>query len=339
MTLYLNESDKNLKESILYSDDVGEFDQIIIISGYLGLEPLNELSKLGVNSTVVFGMYPTEGVDLKAHKIYQQFAEKNLDVMYSTSQEVHSKIYVWKKDEKVLKILVGSANFTNVALVSENREILVEVDSKDYQEVMKYVDNVIFNSTSSLNMDDSNLRLRTSKSQSGSTLLESDEDLLSSKNRVCILSLLDKSGNMPAASGLNWGQSEKGNVNPNDSYISIRVQNIRAFPEIFPEKAMISENQLGKKSRQNDPVDVIFDDNTIMSCLLEGSQNLDGKTYPNKLSSFPKKSDLGKYFRSRLGKGDGEKITKKDLIDYGRTDVYMQKIGQDQYYIDFSKDK
>ena len=63
------------------------------------------------------------------------------------------------------------------------------------------------------------------------------------------------------------------------------------------------------------------------------------KTYPNKLSSFPKKSDLGKYFRSRLGTGDGEKITKKDLIDYGRTDVYIQKIGQDQYYIDFSKDK
>ena len=100
MTLYLNESDKNLKESILYSDDVGEFDQIVIISGYLGLEPLNELSKLGVNSTVVFGMYPTEGVDLKAHKIYQQFAEKNLNVMYSTSQEVHSKIYVWKKMKK-----------------------------------------------------------------------------------------------------------------------------------------------------------------------------------------------------------------------------------------------
>ena len=52
-----------------------------------------------------------------------------------------------EKNEKVLKIIVGSANFTNVALVSENREILVEVDSKDYQEAMKYVDNVIFNST------------------------------------------------------------------------------------------------------------------------------------------------------------------------------------------------
>ena len=340
MTLYLNESDKNLKETILYSDDVGEFDQIVIISGYLGLEPLNELSKLGVNSTVVFGMYPTEGVDLKVHKIYQQFAEKNLDIMYSTSQEVHSKIYVWKKDDKVLKILVGSANFTNVALVSENREILVEVDSKDYQEVMKYVDNVIIDAISSVNIDDSNLRLRVPKSQPGSTLLESHEGFLSSKNRVCIVSFLDKSGDLPGASGLNWGHSLKGKVKPNDAYIPIRVSNIREFPEIFPAKAMQTENLLGKKNnRQSDPVDVVFDDNTIMSCLLEGSNNLDGKTYPNKLSSFPKKSDLGKYFRSRLGIGDGEKITKKDLIDYGRTDVYIQKIGQDQYYIDFSKDK
>ena len=58
-------------------------------------------------------------------------------------------------------------------------------------------------------------------------------------------------------------------------------------------------------------MDVIFDDNTIMSCLLEGSQNLDGKTYPNKLSSFPKKSDLGKYFRSRLGTGDERENHKK----------------------------
>ena len=109
--------------------------------------------------------------------------------------------------------------------------------------------------------------------------------------------------------------------------------------EMFPEKAMISENRLGKKiADKNDPVDVIFDDNTIMSCILEGSQNLDGKTYPNKLSSFPRKSDLGVYFRNRLGKNDGEKVTKEDLIDYGRTDVCIQKIGHDLYYIDFSRD-
>ena len=238
-----------------------------------------------------------------------------------------------------IKILVGSANFTNVGLTSQNREILVEAESKDYGEILEYVDDVIFNSTSSVNMDDLNLKLRSSKSQSGSPKLDLDESLVSSKNRVCILSLLDKNDLMPNASGLNWGQSEKAKVKPNDAYISIRVSNIKAFPEIFPEKAMISENPLGKKNRQNDPVDVIFDDNTIMSCLLEGSQEIDGQIYPNKLSSFPKKNELGKYFRNRLEIGAGEKITKQDLVDYGRTDISIQKIGQDQYYIDFSKDE
>ena len=339
MTIYLNQNDQSLKESILYPKDIDEFDQVTIITGFLGLEPIKELSNLGIKSTIVFGMYPTEGVDLKVHKIYQEFAKVKIDIMYSSSQEFHSKIYLWKKNNQVLKILVGSANFTNVALVSQNREILVEADREDYQDILKYIEDVIFNSTSSVNMEDSKLKIRSSKSQSGSPKLDLDESLFISKNSVCILSLLDRSESMPDASGLNWGQSEKGNVNPNDAYISIRVGNIRAFPEMFPEKAMISENRLGKKnSRQNDPVDVIFDDNTIMSCILEGSQNLDGKTYPNKLSSFPRKSDLGVYFRNRLGKNDGEKVTKEDLIDYGRTDVCIQKIGHDLYYIDFSRD-
>ncbi len=339
MTIYLNKKNNDLKKSILYPSDIGEFDHIIIISAYVGLGPINELSKLGINSTVVFGMYPTEGIDIKVHKIFQKFTEKKINIMYSSSQEVHSKIYLWKKNNEILKILVGSANFTNVGLTSQNREILVEAESKDYGEILEYVDDVIFNSTSSVNMDDLNLKLRSSKSQSGSPKLDLDESLVSSKNRVCILSLLDKNDLMPNASGLNWGQSEKAKVKPNDAYISIRVSNIKAFPEIFPEKAMISENPLGKKNRQNDPVDVIFDDNTIMSCLLEGSQEIDGQIYPNKLSSFPKKNELGKYFRNRLEIGAGEKITKQDLVDYGRTDISIQKIGQDQYYIDFSKDK
>ena len=48
-----------------------------------------------------------------------------------------------EKNNQVLKILVGSANFTNVALVSQNREILVEADREDYQDILKYIEDVI----------------------------------------------------------------------------------------------------------------------------------------------------------------------------------------------------
>ena len=93
-------------------------------------------------------------------------------------------------------------------------------------------------------MDDSNLRLRTSKSQSGSTLLESDEDLLSSKNRVCILSLLDKV--KYACHRFKTGSIGKSNVNPN-SYIH-KSSKYQAFPKIFSEKAMISKTNLVKRA-------------------------------------------------------------------------------------------
>ena len=49
MTLYLNKKNDDLKKSILYPSDIGEFNHIIIISGYVGLGPINELSKLGIN--------------------------------------------------------------------------------------------------------------------------------------------------------------------------------------------------------------------------------------------------------------------------------------------------
>ena len=339
MTFYLSNKNSDLKKLILNSEVTKECDRMIIISGYIGIEPINELSNLGIDSTVIFGMYPTEGIDLRVHKLFQQLSNKQVNVMYSTNQEIHSKIYVWKKNNKILKMCVGSANFTNIALVSQNREVLVEVENEDYEEIIKYVENIIFNSTSSTEIEESNLKIRKHKTVVGDQSIESYENEFNLENRVCIISFLDKRDMIPNGSGLNWGQSSKGKVNPNDAYIPIRVGDIKEFPDIFPEKAMFSENPFGKKNRQNDPIDVIFDDNKIIACLFEGSQIIDGKVYPNKLSSFPKKSDLGAYFRKRLGVEDGAKVTKQDLIDYGRTDLYIQKIGQDTYYIDFSKDK
>ena len=52
------------------------------------------------------------------------------------------------------------------------------------------------------------------------------------------------------------------------------------------------------------------------------------------MSSFPRKSDLGVYFRNRLGKMMERKLLRKP-IDYGRTDAMYKKIGHDLYYIDF----
>lgn len=92
----------------------------------------------------------------------------------------------------------------------------------------------------------------------------------------------------------------------------------------------------GKKNRQNDYIEIIWDDGTIMKGLLEGTQEINGVIYPNKISSAPKKNILGKYLRQRLGVDINHQITKADLIRYGRTDITITLEGEGVYGMNFS---
>ena len=47
-------------------------------------------------------------------------------------------------------------------------------------------------------------------------------------------------------------------------------------------------------------------------------------------------SDLGEYFRNRLGLPNGAFVTRADLDRYGRTDVVFLKLDEETYYMDFS---
>jgi hypothetical protein len=53
--------------------------------------------------------------------------------------------------------------------------------------------------------------------------------------------------------------------------------------------------------RNNDSVEIIWDDGLIMEGLLEGSQPINEIIYPKKqISSFPVKAELGIYIRNRI---------------------------------------
>ena len=47
-------------------------------------------------------------------------------------------------------------------------------------------------------------------------------------------------------------------------------------------------------------------------------------------------SDLGEYFRNRLGLANGDFVTREDLDRYGRTNVIFIKLDEETYYMDFS---
>ena len=56
----------------------------------------------------------------------------------------------------------------------------------------------------------------------------------------------------------------------------------------------------------------IWDDGVVMECLLEGTQDLDGKRAPKQISTYNDKSILGAYLRKRLGVTSDHIITYED---------------------------
>lgn len=124
------------------------------------------------------------------------------------------------------------------------------------------------------------------------------------------IGLLSRSGIVPARSGLNWGQ--RPGRNGNEAYIALPSQ--YASTGFFPE--------IGR------PFKVSMDNgNTMM--LVRCQQG--GKA----LQSLPRNSLLGLYFRERLGVAPGAPLVKSHLLSYGRTDIEMTRLSEDEYHMNF----
>lgn len=127
-----------------------------------------------------------------------------------------------------------------------------------------------------------------------------------------VLSLLhSRTGEMPARSGLNWGQ-RKGREK-NQAYIRCPRQIARSG--FFPLEG------------QHFPV--ITDDGHLL--ILRVEQGGD-----KALTTPEDNSLLGRYFRNRLGLPNGAYVNTVDLKCYGRTDVTFYKLNEEQFYMDFS---
>ncbi len=256
----------------------------------------------------------------------------NITILYSTIP-VHSKIYTWNCNTKIEKALVGSANFSISGMMNDYKEVLSDVEQDTYSTLKEYCDYVL---SKAISCNDAEVKYQKVFKASGHSKLEQP---LLAKN-VCRATLLDRNGMVSKKSGLNWGLS-KGHVSEGDAYIRITSNYIKLFPSLFPPKkyvGMDNPQSKGKKNRENDEVELIWDDGEKMIGLLEGQQTktINGQVYPKQLSTSPSKSILGKYLRKRLGVDLNHTITKRDLLRYGRTSIDISSIGEGIYYLDFS---
>lgn len=336
---------ENLEEIIFdrhqFLDDPDEF---VVISGYLGPAPIKRLKELPLNTMVIGGMY-SQGVNKNLFGSLDKIKQDNdgLTLLFSKI-DIHSKIYIWKKKGKIISALIGSANFSRNGLCTDFRESLADATSDTFQPLNKYLQMIVDNSTSEPNIveklaNQTNFEYQTDKTATQNLNLQFSYD-------IPLFAVKKGQDYVPPKSGLNWGFSD-GNTAIGDAYIKIPKELLRQQTELVPpfDKHYIPTS---KKKRNSDPIEIIWDDGTIMEASLEGKQVLDDLDYPKQLTSYSQnppilngekisaKSILGRYLRNRLNIGVDELITIQTLNNYGRTTVTLSLIEQGLYYADFS---
>ena len=326
---------QNLQRLVFKRHEENGADELLIITGYIGPSPFRELNKLPIKCRVIYGMYGSDSIGERLHKTLVQFqsSSHNTKLHYSKAG-IHAKCYLWTKNGVVIDALVGSANFSHNGLATPNREVLVEADPEVFSQLNEYFEGILSNSITC----NSPLVVIKSKQTKPVTSIASTE---------CNLSFLSKTdGMVPKASGINWGANSKkaggtSNTSIGDAEIRIPKEAIKAFPSLFPPKIGTSskKSNAGKLTRQNDEIELIWDDGFVMKGLLEQNNNMNGLLYPKAICSSERKSVLGLYLRKRLGVSPTHVITKEDLTNYGRTDVTVSLLAEGVYEMDFSVKK
>lgn len=331
---------QNLEKIIYTRNQLVKCDELVIISGYVGPGPIHELNKLPIKSTVIYGMYGNDGIQRSLHEAIMRENEESdkVNVLYSEIP-VHSKCYLWMNEGSIVSALVGSANFSTNGLTTPFKETLADATTDTFEPLEQYLDMILKRTIKCENaVVTENRRLPNSN--------ENSVDYAVFDKDICSMPLFVIENGTPivkAQSGINWGLAKLNgsHVNINDAYIRIGTELLEDYPLLFPQKQEEPSQEGSRQGhRHNDSIEIIWDDGTVMTGLLEGSvtKEINGKkeVYPKQISSTPSKAQLGKYLRKRLGVDEGYQITYEDLKKYGRTSIDVSLQGEGVYYFDFS---
>ena len=321
-------------------------DNLRIVSGYatpaMAARHLIEATGKGkqLNIDLIYGMAGSDGVSkinhmgflsLIAHKEFPYAGSFNCAYV-KKPKSVHSKVYVWCKGETPLMAFAGSANYSENGFNSPSRtETLVECDpvsAYDFFLDTKAKTEPCKTANREKDYPSKPRGLPSAQHKSGEVItIEQDKNSPFYGDEKVVLSLLTKRGDAGNGSRLNWGVRPDGKPresvnangsvsrrNPNQSYIGLPVQFQRSgfFPEI------------GHRFT------VLTDDDKIFTCV-RAQANGKGIETPQD------NSEIGRYFRQRLGLKDGAYISVSDLKKYGRFDVVFYKQDSENYVMDFSR--
>ncbi len=291
-------------------------DELLIVSGYVTagmVEQHVEALKTGVAEgrikklpkiTVVVGM-TGRGIETVQHRGLCRLAEHHAD-MFSCFYVVegnpcHAKIFVWKRTGIPVRAFVGSANYTIAGFGRSQREAVAEADPVA---AMEYHEALMEHSAPCTSPDiETSVRVMQTRPPGDF----SSDDVVS----LLLIQMTGRDkGKTHKKAGLNWGQRD--GRNPDEAYIPIpkAVRDASFFPPIEERFTALTD-----------------DDQALVLVVAQ--------QFGKALHTTMDNSELGRYFRKRLGVPSGQFVTREDLIKYGRLDVGFYRIDTETYQMDF----
>jgi hypothetical protein len=294
-----------------------------IISGYAThtmaswhIKKIEEENLHPIDIKLIVGMCPFDGISQSVHNGFNSLVSRNgtpnqsnLICLYVVEGvPVHSKLYLWEKNKTPFCAFMGSANYTQSAFSKQRRELLQECDPS---EAFAYFESIESNAMYCNHAEISDKIVLT---QAHPILSAEEKPLVSVRGagvKSVTLTLLARGNETGAKSGLNWGQRD--GREPNQAYIPLPSNVARSG--FFPLKAQ--------------QFSVLTDDGNQLILRVE-QQNDKAITTPLNNSL------IGEYFRRRIRVPNGKRVWRRDLENYGRTDVTFYKLDDEQYIMDFS---
>jgi NgoFVII restriction endonuclease. len=307
------------------------YDKIYIVSGFatpsmvdLHLRTLNDTFKRDdTEVNLIVGMTPYCKVSKTHHENFVKLstAQKPLfkcSYVNINKTPIHSKLYIWMKNETPRLAYISSANYTYTAFKKGQDEIASLCDP---EKALAYYKAIIPDSLYCTHEDaedlvvnnvtmDSSGRNNTYESPDGEPLAIHDG------NHVKLPLYGVKRNVIQKVAGLNWGQ--RFGREPNQAYIPIPT-NI-AKSDFFPPLGV--------------PFSVLTDDNIPFVCVRAQPKTKGGRI-GYAIETTSNNSELGEYFRRKLGLQPGVFVELEDLDRYGNRYVTFTKINEEEYYMQF----
>lgn len=319
---------RNIEQAILFEPLRDDVNELYIVSGYATpnmlswyIKNLEGKTRTPIRIHLLIGMIPYDGISVGAHDGFVQLIHddkpeevEQLECSYLfDTPAVNSNIYIWAKDGNPVSAFAGSAQFVQNAFVGARRQEVMLPCAAD--EAMREYESLIGRSIYINHAEiEEYITIHPTHPvfDRENNLVEGVDALERQGYPVVHLSLVTKTGEPGRRSGLNWGQ--RPNRNPNEAYIPLPARIARrGFFPLEGERHFTA----------------ITDDRRQLILRVE-QQNDKAITTP------ARNSDLGEYFRNRLGLANGEFVDRATLEAYGRTDVAFVKIDEETYYMDFS---